>query len=103
VRRVLPYILPKDDTYTASGLWHNDLHSENIFVEKDHPTQTTGMIDWQDVSLNPTFLHVHYPSLIEYEGPVLDGFEKPLLPPDYEELDTDAKKGAGAFHTAQFL
>ncbi|KAH8704499.1 kinase-like domain-containing protein [Phaeosphaeriaceae sp. PMI808] len=87
VRRVLPYILPRDDAYTASVLWHNDLHSDNIF----------------GFPLNPAPLHVHYPSLIEYQGPILDGFEKPQLPTGYEELDKDAKKTARALHTAQFI
>ena len=103
VRRVLPYILPRDDAYTASVLWHNDLHSDNIFVDKDCPTQITGIIDWQGVPLNPAFLHVHYPSLIEYQGPILDGFKKPQLPTGYEELDKDAKKTARALHTAQSI
>ncbi|KAF2429576.1 kinase-like protein [Tothia fuscella] len=103
VRRVLPYILPRDDAYTASVLWHNDLHSDNIFVDKERPTQITGIIDWQGVPLNPAFLHVHYPSLIEYQGPILDGFEKPQLPTGYEELDKDAKKTARALHTAQSI
>jgi hypothetical protein len=103
VRRILPYILPKDDAYTASVLWHNDLHSDNIFVDKDNPTQITGIIDWQGVPLSPAFLHIHYPSLIEYQGLILDGFAKPQLPSDYEELDIDAKKSARALHTAQSL
>lgn len=103
VRRVLPYISPKDNAYIASTLWHNDLHSHNIFVDKDDPTEITGIIDWQGASLNPAFLHVHYPSLIEYQGQILDGFEKPQLPPNYEELGIDAKKTARALHTAQSL
>ena len=101
VRRVLPYILPRDDAYIASILWHNDLHSDNIFVDEDRRTQITGIVDWQGVSLNPAFLNVHYPSLIEYQGPILDGFEKPQLPPGYEGLDIDSKKTARALHTAQ--
>lgn len=103
VCRVLPYISPRDDAYTASVLWHNDLHSNNIFVDKDNPTQITGIIDGQGVPLNPAFFHVHYPSLIEYQGPILDGFQKPELPTGYNELDEDAKKTARALHTAQTI
>lgn len=103
VRRVLPFISPRDDAYTASILWHNDLHSDNIFVDKDCPTQITGIIDWQGVPLNPAFLHVHYPSLIEYQGPILDGFEKPQLPNGYGELDMDGKMAARALHIAQSI
>ncbi|KAF2004130.1 hypothetical protein P154DRAFT_485880 [Amniculicola lignicola CBS 123094] len=101
VRRVLPHITPTDEAYSASVLWHNDLHSDNIFVDKEDPTRITGIIDWQSVPLNPAFLHVHYPSLIEYDGPVLRGFEKPQLPPNYNELDADGKKSSRALHTAQ--
>lgn len=76
------------------------MHSDNIFVDKDRPTQITGIIDWQGVPLNPAFLHVHYPSLIEYQGPILDGFGKPQLPNGYGELDMDGKMAARAPHTA---
>jgi hypothetical protein len=101
--RILPYIMPKDDAYTASMLWHNDLHSDNIFVNKDRPTEMTGIIDWQGVHLSPAFLHIHYPSLIEYDGPILDGFERPKLPSNFAELDPIAKKAARTLHTAQSM
>lgn len=100
---ILRHIAPKDDSYTASILWHNDLHSDNIFVDEDRPTEITGIIDWQSVHLSPAFLHVHYPSLIEYEGPILDGFEKPQLPSNFAELDPAAKGNARALHTAQSI
>jgi hypothetical protein len=101
--RVLPLIIPRNDALTASVLWHNDLHSDNIFVNEDRPTEITGIIDWQGVHLSPAFLHVHYPSLIEYDGPILDGFEKPQLPPDFAELDPVAKEKARNLHRAQSI
>ncbi|KAF1912816.1 kinase-like domain-containing protein [Ampelomyces quisqualis] len=101
--RVLPYIMPKDDASTASILWHNDLHSDNIFVNEDCPTEITSIIDWQSVHLSPAFLHVHHPSLIEYDGPTLETFEKPVLPPDFAELAPDDKDTARALHTAQSI
>ncbi|KAL5395434.1 hypothetical protein PMIN03_013022 [Paraphaeosphaeria minitans] len=101
--RILPLIVPKDDTYIASILWHNDLHSDNIFVNENNPTEITGIIDWQGVHLSPAFLHVHYPSLIEYDGAILDGFEKPKLPSNFAELDPVAKENARNLHTAQSI
>ncbi|KAH8716907.1 kinase-like domain-containing protein [Phaeosphaeriaceae sp. PMI808] len=101
--RILPYIVPKDNAYTASILWHNDLHPYNIFVDKDHPTKITGIIDWQGVHLSPALLHVHYPSLIEYDGPILNGLELPQLPPNFAELDPTAKEAAKALHIAQSI
>ncbi|KAF2667398.1 hypothetical protein BT63DRAFT_456698 [Microthyrium microscopicum] len=103
VRRVLSHILPKDNAYTASILWHNDLHSDNIFVNRDRPTEITGVIDWQGVHLSPAFLHVHYPSLIEYDGPILDGFELPKLPPNIADLDPAAKDAAKKRHLSQSI
>jgi hypothetical protein len=100
---VLPYIIPKEDAYTDSILWHNDLHSDNIFVNENCPTEITGIIDWQNAHLSPAFLHVHHPSLIEYDGPILDKFEKPVLPPDFAELSPDDKDKARALHTAQSI
>ncbi|KAJ8116979.1 hypothetical protein OPT61_g1714 [Boeremia exigua] len=100
---VLPYIMPQDDAYTASILWHNDLHSDNIFVNEDRPTEITGIIDWQNVHLSPAFLHMHHPSLIEYDGPILNNFEKPVLPSGFAELAPDEKDKARALHTAQSI
>jgi hypothetical protein len=63
--QLIPHRLPKDGSCTASMIWHNNLHSDNMFVNEDRPTEMTGIIDWQGVQLSPAFLHVHYPSLIE--------------------------------------
>jgi hypothetical protein len=97
------HLLPKDGPCIASMLWHNDLHSDNIFVNEDHPTEITGIIDWQGVHLSPAFLHVLYPSLIEYDGPILEGFEKPQLPSNFADLDATAKEEAQKLLTAQSL
>jgi hypothetical protein len=102
-RRVLPFIIPRDRLYTDSMLWHNDLHSDNIFVNENCPTEITGIIDWQGVHLGPAVLHVHYPSLIEYDGPVLEGLKLPQLPHNFAELDPIAKADAQALHTAQSI
>ncbi|KAF1956274.1 kinase-like protein [Byssothecium circinans] len=101
--RILPLIVPKDEAYTASVLWHNDLHSDNIFVNENNPTQITGIIDWQAVHLSPAFLHVHYPSLIEYDGKILEVFETPKLPSNFADLDPVAQANARNLHTAQSI
>jgi hypothetical protein len=79
------------------------LHSDNIFVNEDCPTEITGIIDWQNVHLSPAFLHIHHPSLIEYDGPILHNFDKPVLPPGFAELTPDDKDKARALHTAQSI
>jgi hypothetical protein len=101
--QVLPYIVPKDGPYVASMLWHNDLHSDNIFVNEENPTEITSIVDWQGVHLSPAFLHVHYPSLIEYDGPILEGLKLPQLPSNFAELEPIAKENARSLHTAQSI
>lgn len=49
------------------------------------------------------FLIAHHPSLIEYDGPRVNGFGKPELPQDFDSLDLDAKKSAKATHNAQLF
>lgn len=101
--RVLPYLISKDDSHIASMLWHNDLHSDNIFVDEEHPTQITGIIDWQGVHLSPAFLRVHHPSLIDYDGPILEGLKLPQLPSNFAELDPEAKEKAQSLHMSQSI
>ncbi|KAF2845595.1 hypothetical protein T440DRAFT_502337 [Plenodomus tracheiphilus IPT5] len=100
---ILPFILPEDEAYTASVLWHNDLHSENILVNEDCPTEITGIIDWQCVHLGPALLHVHYPSLVDYGGPMLGCFELPELPDNFSELDPISQAKAQELHTSQTI
>ncbi|OKL61267.1 hypothetical protein UA08_03189 [Talaromyces atroroseus] len=45
----------------------------------------------------------HHPSLLEYEGPGLDGFVQPALPETFESLDPQAKKAAKALFLFQSL
>jgi aminoglycoside phosphotransferase (APT) family kinase protein len=97
--------MPRDIFRVSTGpsTRHNDLHSDNIFVNEDHPTEITGTIDWQGVHLSPAFLHVNYPSLIEYDGPILEGFEKPQLTTNFADMDAAAKEDAQKILTAQSL
>lgn len=103
VAKILPHIVPEHDSHAASILWHNDLHLFNIFVDKNQPSTITGIIDWQSVHLSPAFLQVHYPALIDHDGPQLDGFVEPKLPLNYKDLDPPARKAAKELHVAQSL
>lgn len=47
------------------------------------------------------FLAAHHPSLIEYDGPKLNGFVKPMLPENFDSLDPDARKSAKDLFAAQ--
>lgn len=99
--RIMPHLITRNEAHSASILWHNDLHGENIFVDKNDPTKITGIIDWQGVHLAPVCMTVDHPSLIDYDGPILKQLEKPELPSNFDELDHDAQKSARALHTAQ--
>ncbi|RDW93617.1 uncharacterized protein DSM5745_00939 [Aspergillus mulundensis] len=110
--KVLPYIIPRvwkhteieTETKISSGiLWHNDLHAENIFVDETNPSKITSIIDWQAVPISPLFLTAHHPSLIEYDGPQLEGFTKPVLPSNLDTLNPEAKKAAKQLFLAQSL
>ncbi|KAJ5932236.1 kinase-like domain-containing protein [Penicillium verrucosum] len=96
-------IAPQDKNISAGIIWHNDLHTENIFVDINNPSQITSIIDWQCVPVYPMFLIAHHPSLIEYDGPRVNGFVKPELPKDLDSLDPNAKKSAKATYAAQLF
>ena len=44
---MVKYLLPTDQLIQSSFLGHDDLHVENILVNPEHPTEVTGIIDWQ--------------------------------------------------------
>lgn len=100
-RKVLKHILPKRDSLNIGMLWHNDLHSDNIFVDKDDPTRITSIIDWQAVPIYPNFLAAHHPALIDHEGPKLEGFVQPLLPENLKDLELNEQKAAKELFVAQ--
>ncbi|PYH87573.1 hypothetical protein BO71DRAFT_436590 [Aspergillus ellipticus CBS 707.79] len=52
---LLKYLLPTDPSVTTSYLWHPDLHTENIFVHPDRPSEVLGVIDWQSSEILPLF------------------------------------------------
>ncbi|RAH67227.1 phosphotransferase family protein [Aspergillus aculeatinus CBS 121060] len=97
------HLLPKDEALNQGILWHNDLHLDNIFVSHDHPTEITGIIDWQAVPIYPMFLIAHHPSLIEYDGLKPERFVQPRLPENIHDLSPADKKAAGEMYLAQTL
>lgn len=101
--KICPHLLPEEEKLSTGVLWHNDLHMHNIFVDSENPSQITSIIDWQGTPIYPMFLICHHPSLIEYEGPELDGFSQPALPENIRTLDPEAKKAAKDLFLSQSL
>lgn len=92
--RVLKYVLPTDGRLLSSHLWHNDLHAENIFVHREKRTEIVAIIDWQSTEVRPLFDHVAQPAFLDYDGPPLEGVERPKLPDNYQHLELPERQQA---------
>ncbi|KAK4952835.1 hypothetical protein LTR28_006597 [Elasticomyces elasticus] len=92
--KLLRYVLPTDTSLATSHIWHNDLHGENIFVDEEDPTKITGIIDWQAVQAIPLFDNSLLPSFLHYEGPPVEGLERPKMPPDIREMSKEDQAAA---------
>ncbi|KAK4983580.1 hypothetical protein LTR66_008780 [Elasticomyces elasticus] len=92
--KLLRYVLPTDESLATSHIWHNDLHGENIFVDAEDPTKITGIIDWQAVQAIPLFDNSLLPSFLNYEGPPVEGLERPKMPPDIREMSKEDQTAA---------
>ncbi|RAK97435.1 phosphotransferase family protein, partial [Aspergillus ibericus CBS 121593] len=99
--KIHQYILPKEKGLNAGILWHNDLHTDNIFVDQANPTQITSIIDWQAVPIYPMYLIAHHPSLIEYDGPKPERFVQPRLPENIDELSPQERKATKELYLSQ--
>ncbi len=86
---VLPIFFPPEasDAETFS-LFHDDISSNNILVDPA-THHITGIVDWECVSLQPSWEVVRVPQL--FEGPEVDD-SSPMPEPDSEE-------GTSEFHT----
>lgn len=74
---------------SAPLLLHPDLHSRNIFVDSEDPTQITALIDWQSTSLEPIFSYASVtPDLCTHPGSSEDVFG----PSDHGESDAKSKE-----------
>lgn len=89
--RLVRYLIPSDPLICASYLWHNDLHDENIFVDPEHPTRITGIIDWQSTQTAPLFENTIDPGILDYDGPSIESLEKPTLPETFSTLSEPDK------------
>ncbi|KAF4629416.1 hypothetical protein G7Y89_g8732 [Cudoniella acicularis] len=85
--KLIKFLLPTDSSITTSHIWHSDLHTENIFVNPDEPTEILGIIDWQSAALVPLYENAFLPALLDYDGPPLNGVERPEEPKDLDQLD----------------
>jgi hypothetical protein len=101
--KVATQILPTDSTISKPTLWHSDLHTDNIFVDPSQPTKILNIIDWQAVNVSPLFLQARHPSLVEFEGPIPEGFEPITLPDDFDDMSEDEQRQAKNLRAAQSL
>lgn len=101
--KVATQILPNDASLSKPTLWHSDLHSENIFVDPSQPTKILNVIDWQAVNVSPLFLQARHPSLIEFEGPIPEGFRPITLPDNFDDMSQEAQHQAKNLRAAQSL
>ncbi|EEQ34651.1 hypothetical protein McanCB56680_003121 [Microsporum canis] len=91
--KLASFLLPSDPLLTSGHLWHDDLHSENIFVSQKKPTEVVGIIDWQSTQISPLFDHCMDPAFLEYDGdPIGDSLKRPELPENIKFLPEDEKK-----------
>ncbi|QKX56805.1 uncharacterized protein TRUGW13939_03912 [Talaromyces rugulosus] len=85
---------PKFSDKAQPILWHTDLLMGNIFVSENDPGTVTGIIDWQNTVVNPTFLQVRWPIFLTSPEEYQEGQVMPGLPADFEELDEGDKEMA---------
>ena len=98
-----PYVLPEQEVTHISVLWHEDLHTQNFFVDPENPTQILGIIDWQSVSASPLFMQVTRPAFLDFNGSVPEELGKVSLPQNFETLSPDDQREAKALQQAQTL
>ncbi|KAF7167827.1 hypothetical protein CNMCM6106_003243 [Aspergillus hiratsukae] len=76
--KLVKYLTLDNESIRTSHIWHDDLHTENIFVNPDDPSEIYGFIDWQSTELAPLYDHTLEPCFLHYDGPSMDElFERP--------------------------
>jgi len=101
--KAAPLLTPRDTAFTKPALWHPDLHADNIFVDPNDPTEIVSIIDWQAVNVSPLFLQARHPSLVEFEGPITQGFEPIKLPDDFKTMSPEKQLEVKKLRAAQSL
>lgn len=99
----LPHVLPQDQWASTFHIWHDDLHTENIFVDPDKPSEILSIIDWQSTSVVPLFDHAISPGYLDYDGPAVDGIGKPVFPELPEDTTAEEEAEAEKLFEAQTL
>lgn len=80
---VAPYLLPTDPDVIASTLWHTDLHSGNLFVDKG---RIASIIDWQGAWAGPLVLQARHPHLVDHQGDIIL-----KAPANFKDLEPNEK------------
>ncbi|RHZ57500.1 uncharacterized protein CDV56_108101 [Aspergillus thermomutatus] len=106
--KLVKFLMPDDESIRMSHIWHNDLHTENIFVNPDNPSEIYGFIDWQSTELAPLYDHTLEPYFLDYDGPSLGGLlERPRLedirPLFQDEPEPVASRKANSLFTKMSL
>ena len=101
--KVASYLLPADRSILPACLWHNDLHSDNIFVNPEKPTEITCLIDWQTANIEPLLMQAAHPSFLDFEGPKPEGFRAPSLPDDFNDMNEVQQRRAKSLLSQQAL
>ena len=100
---VVGVIAPVDTSLQRSCLWHTDLHVENVFVDPKDTTKITSIIDWQSTEAAPLFVQARPPNFIWFDGPKLDGLERPVRPSNMSDLSQEKRLVAESLFVAQSL
>ncbi|PYI18480.1 hypothetical protein BO99DRAFT_167219 [Aspergillus violaceofuscus CBS 115571] len=101
--KLVEYLLPEDEGISASCIWHDDLHVENVFVNPEDPSEICAFVDWQSTELAPLYHHTIEPYILDYNGPPLDGLlDRPKLA-DVKALFQDEHDQAVAARKAEAL
>jgi Phosphotransferase enzyme family len=77
--RTYKVLLPEDTVISAPVIWHDDLHEENIFVDREDPTRILGIIDWQSSDILPLFDHNLDPPFVQFSGPEPESLDPPEM------------------------
>ncbi|KAH7397042.1 kinase-like domain-containing protein [Phaeosphaeria sp. MPI-PUGE-AT-0046c] len=100
---LVKHLLPSDPQISSAHLWHDDLHLANIIVDPVEPTKILGLIDWQSTEISPLYFHARQPHFMDYDGPPINGLERPQLREDLDELEPSEREKANTLYLQQSL
>lgn len=76
---------------------------ENIFVNPENPSEITAILDWSSAEIAPLVVQAKPLELIDYEGPQLEGLERPKLPADLAHRADEEQRWARILYLQQSL